>query len=348
MKRRLCLAWMLFLLAACTFPGIRASFTTPGPASVTSTLPPPTDSTVSPVRPTPTSAPLGTQENPLVLALIPAMAPEGTRVEAGKTFAAQLAEETGYTFVVVVPESYANLVEAFGRGNVHLAVLNPYAYALAYQKGYVSAAFAGSKDGQKTYGAQFIARADAGFTSYYDARAQANTAEAATALAQFRDKKPCWSDTVSPSGYVIPAGLLAYHDIQTRPAAFVQGQPTVARAVYVGGICDFGATYIDARTFPALRDAFPDILEQVNIIWQVPAIIPHDALVMAKSLPPEIAAALQTALFRLTGMQAGRQALRSAYGIDEWEAVTDAFYADFRLYLEAAPVELETLLEELP
>ncbi|GAB4504167.1 MAG: hypothetical protein Fur0043_11600 [Anaerolineales bacterium] len=348
MKRRLCLAWTLLLLTACTFPGLRASWTTPGPAPVSPGISPPTTSPVPLVRPTPTSAPLGTQENPLVLALLPALTPEGTRVEAGKAFAAQLAEETGYTFVVVVPETYAKLVEALGRGNAHIAVLSPYAYALAYEKGYVTAAFASLKEGKKAYGAQFIARVDAGFTSYYDARAQANTADAAAALSQFRDKKPCWSDATSPSGYIIPAGILAYHGIVTRPAAFVQGQPTVARAVYVGGICDFGATYIDAREFPALRDAFPDILEQVNVIWQVPPILPYEALVLASNLPPEMAASLQTALFRLTGMKAGRQDLVGAYGIENWETVNDTFYADFLLYLETAPVEIETLLEELP
>ncbi len=348
MTHRLRLAWTFFLLAACTFPGLHASFTTPEAASVTASVPAPTASTAELPRPTPTSAPLGTPENPLVLALSPSAAPEGVRVEAGKAFAAQLAEETGYTFVVTAPESYTKLVEALGRGNAHVAVLSPYAYALAYEKGNATAAFAAMKSGQKAYGAQFIARADAGFTSYYDARAQENTADAATALSQFREKKPCWSDSVSPSGYVIPAGILAYHNIPTRPAAFVQGQPTVARAVYAGGICDFGVTYIDAREFPSLRDAFPDILEQVLVIWRVPAIIPYETLVLSKTLSPDMAETLENVLFRLLGMQAGRQVVGQAYGVEEWEAVTDAFYADFLRYLEAAPVEWNTLLEERP
>lgn len=269
-------------------------------------------------------------------------------MQAGKDFAAQLAEETGHTFVVVVPESYPKLVEALGRGNAHIAVLSPYAYALAVEQGYVTAAFAGLKEGQKAYGAQFIARADAGFTSYYDARAQENTADAATALSQFRDKKPCWADSVSPSGYVIPAGVLAQVGVPTRPAAFVQGQPTVARAVYVGGICDFGATYIDARAFPAVLDDFPDILEQVSVIWRVPAVIPYETLVLAKGLPPEMAEALETAIFRVSGMQVGRQALEQAYGIEDWLPATDADYADFLLYLGASGVDLEDLIAEVP
>jgi phosphonate transport system substrate-binding protein len=295
-------------------------------------------------RPTPTSAPAGTIENPLVVALLPGSVSDATRVEAGKAFAEQLSEVTGYTFVVVAPESYAKLVQAMGKGNVHVAVLSPYAYGLAYKLGFASAAFARVKSGEKAYGAQFIARADAGFQSYYDAFRGENLGDAVTALSQFRDKKPCWPDEVSPSGYVIPAGVLAYNDIPLRTAAILQGQPTVVRAVYVGGICDFGATYIDARAFPAVLDEYPDVLDEVKIIWRIPPIIPYEVLAIAQDLPPEIEQAVRDALFRITGMQAGRQVLGQAYGIDEWERVTDAFYDEFRLYLDASGVDLENLL----
>ena len=77
--------------------------------------------------------------------------------------------------------------------------------------------------------------------------------DAAVALAQFADKKPCWSDETSASGYVIPLGYLNANQIVTKPAAFVQGHPTVVRSLYATGICDFGATYVDARKFPVSR-----------------------------------------------------------------------------------------------
>ena len=199
-------------------------------------------------------------------------------MQAGKSFAEQLSEVTGYTFVVVAPESYAKLVEAMGKGNVHVAVLSAYAYALAYEKGFANAAFARVDSGEKAYGAQFIARTDAGFTSYFDAFTGENREDAATALSQFRDKKPCWPDEVSLSGYAVPAGILAQNDIPLRTAAILQGQPTVVRAVYVGGICDFGATYIDARGFPAVLDEYPDVLDEVKIIWRIPPVIPYEVL----------------------------------------------------------------------
>jgi phosphonate transport system substrate-binding protein len=284
----------------------------------------------------------------VIIALPPGNSSDQARVDAGKAFAEQLSEVTGYTFVVVSPDSYAKLVQALGDGNAHVAVLTPYAYALAYREGSVNAAFARLNASEKAYGAQFIARADAGFESYFDAFNAENTADAATALAQFRDRKPCWTDEASLSGYAVPAGILAHNQIPLRDAALVQGQPTVVRAVYVGGICDFGATYIDARSFPAVLDEYPDVLDEVSIIWQIPPIIPFEVLVIARDLHPQIALSISDALFRITGMQAGRLVLGQAYGFDEWERITDTFYEEFRLYIDASNVDLQEALDVQP
>jgi phosphonate transport system substrate-binding protein len=337
---------ILVLLASCSLGVKSASNNKPEPTLEMEAALTIAAATAEFPRPTPTSAPAGTIENPLVVALLPGSASDATRVEAGKAFAEQLSEVTGYTFVVVAPESYAKLVEGMGKGNVHVAVLSPYAYGLAYKLGFASAAFARVRSGEKAYGAQFIARPDAGFQSYHDAFRGENLGDAVTALSQFRNKKPCWPDEVSPSGYVIPAGILAYNDIPLRTAAILQGQPTVVRAVYVGGICDFGATYVDARAFPAVLDEYPDVLDEVKIIWRIPPMIPYEVLAIAQDLSPEMEQAIRDALFRITGMQAGRQVLGQAYGIDDWERVTDTFYDEFRLYLDASGVELDSLLDQ--
>ena len=335
----------LFFLTFCNVLTWNAPTATPEPALDMETALTIAAATAAIPRPTPTSPAPGTIENPLIVALPPGSSADAERVEAGKAFAEQLSEVTGYTFVVVAPESYANIVDAMGKGNAHIAVLPAYAYALAYEKGYANAAFASLRSGERTYGAQFVARTDAGLQSYFDAQTGENTADAVTALSQFRDKKPCWPDEISPSGYVIPSGILAYNDIPTRPPAFVQGQPTVVRAVYVGGICDFGATYVDARGFPAVLDEYPDALEQVSVIWRIPPIIPYETFTIAHNLSPEMAQALEDAMFRISGMQAGRDVLGQAYGIEDWERITDTFYEEFRLYLDASDIDLESLVD---
>jgi len=345
--KTLSISLILFLLTSCTI--LRsASENTPEPALGMETALAIAAATANIPRPTPTAPAVGTIENPLIIALLPGSAGDEDRVEAGKAFAEQLSEVTGYSFLVIAPDSYAKLIEAMGRGNAHVAVLSAYAYALAYENGYGSAAFARLNAGEKAYGAQFIARADAGFESYFDAHSGENTADAATALSQFREKRPCWPDQISPSGYVIPAGILAHNEIPLHPAAILQGQPAVVRGVYVGGICDFGATYIDARGFPAVLDEYPDVLDEVEIIWRIPPVIPYEVLTISRNLSPEIDLAIRDALFRITGMQAGRRVLGQAYGIEEWERITDAFYEEFRLYVKASGADLDSSLDQKP
>jgi len=72
--------------------------------------------------------------------------------------------------------------------------------------------------------------------------------------------------------------------VQVLAPAFVAGHPTVVRAVYAGGICDFGATYIDARVYPGLEDKYPDIMKKVVVIWQIPPIIPYETLVYVQGM----------------------------------------------------------------
>ncbi len=222
----------------------------------------------------PANAALGTDKNPLILSLAPSEHPAQDVLNASKVLTAKLEQSTGYSMVTIIPATETELVKDFDQGNAHLAVLSPFGYLLATQDGRVEAAFARQRGGQSFYGAQFIVQSEAGFTTYFDEVKNENTAEALQALSQFNGKKPCWSDELSPSGYVVPLGYLAEEGVQTLEPAFVSGQATVVRAIYAKGICDFGATYIDARDFPGLQDEFPDLLKKVLVVWQIPPIIP--------------------------------------------------------------------------
>ena len=308
--------------------------TTPPAVTPTDTAPPPFP-----------TAELGLAENPLILALPPsANSPE--QIEAAKVIASQFTQRTGYTVVTVIPDSYSALVEALEKGNAHIVLLDPYAYELAYQRGLVHASYAVLKEGEGKYGAQFIATRKAGFTSYFDeGKAENNIEDAGVALAQFADKKPCWSDEMSPSGYVIPLGYLNENQIVTKPAAFVEGHPTVVRSLYASGICDFGATYIDARKFPSLEDEFPDLVEQVIVVWQIPAIIPYDVLAFSTSMPQGMRDLFAGLIPAIMQTDAGKAAFKTAYEIEELEAVNDGYYEEFRIYVDASGIDLTTLVK---
>ena len=303
-----------------------------------------------PLPPTAEAAPLlstvelGLVENPLILALPPsANSPE--QISAAQLIATQLTERTGYAVVTIVPNSYTELVDALEKGNAHIVLLDPYAYALAYKKDLVRAAYAVLEESDDKYGAQFIATRKGGFESYFDPVTEENTADAKTALTQFADKKPCWSDETSPSGFVIPLGFLNQNQVAIRSAAFVEGHPTVVRSLYAGGICDFGATYIDARKFPSLEDTFPDLMEQIIVVWRVPEIIPYNVFAFSTNMPEPMRDLFANTIPAIMQTDAGGAAFKNAYNIEELQSVNDAFYNDFLEYVDESGVDLFTLVK---
>jgi phosphonate transport system substrate-binding protein len=332
------------LLADCSIPTIRITIETTQTATPTIsavTAVPPTETPLS-LQPT---AQLGLAENPLILAL-PPNASSTEQIDAAKQIAAQITERTGYAVVTIAPDSYTALVDALDQGNAHIVLLNPYAYTLAYQKGLVRAAYAVLKDGSGKYGAQFMARRDAGFKSYFNPIIDENLiSDPGVALGQLANKKPCWSDETSPSGYVVPLGYLNKHQIITKPAAFVGGHPTVVRSLYASGICDFGASYVDARKFPSLEDELPDLIEKVIILWRIPDIIPYDVLAFSTDIPPEMRAQIANLIPAILQTEAGKNAFKTAYGIEEIEPANDAYYDDFRIYVQESGVDLTTLVK---
>ncbi len=325
--------WVFMLLLACGL------IPTPQPTRAPTPAPSPT-----PTAP-PVNAALGTDQNPLILALGPSAHPSLDVLNAGKTLSARLEQSTNYSIVTIIPASETELVQDFDLGNAHIGVLSPFGYLLASQDGKAEAAFTRQQDGQSFYGAQFIVQSDAGFTSYFDEVKHENTAEALQALSQFNGKKPCWSDPLSPSGYVVPLGYLAESGAQPLEPAFVSGQVTVVRAVYATGICDFGATYIDARQFPGLQDEFPDLLKKVVTVWQIPPIIPYDTLTFSGSLSEDMRRALLRAFVDLMSTPDGKSAMQTLYGIDAMQVTQDSQYDDFRQAVKASGLDLSTLVK---
>ncbi len=327
-------------LFACTLPVEGGLIPTPGPVATPTAA---AAFTLTAAVPSP-DIPLGSAKNPLILALTPSTHPTQDVINAGKVLTSALENSTGYSFVSVIPPNETELVRAFGNGSAHIGVLTPFGYLLASSQDYVTAAFARQQNGNTFYGAQFIVRSDAGFTSYYDPVKAQNTADVTAALAQFDGKKPCWADEFSPSGYVVPLGFLGEAGVKTLEPAFVAGQPTVVRAVYAGGICDFGATYIDARAYPGLEDSFPDVNQKVMIVWQTPSIIPYEVLVYAHGMTVDMSRVLTRAFVDLMSTPDGSSAMQTLYGFNAMDVIRDGQYDEFRKAVKASGLDLNMLV----
>ena len=335
--KKLLLTITLLITLGCSFP-IQVTLGTP----TATPTPEPT--------PAPTQAPLATPEvgadqNPLILALSPSPHPTEAVINAGDVLAAYLTERTGYRIVTVIPASEAALVEALKIGNAHIASLSPYGFVLARGDNSVTALLARIRDGGMFYGAQILINREGEFTAYFDETRGENTADPVTALSQFNDKKPCWSDEVSPSGYVVPLGLLNQAGITTRSGAFLEGQPNVVRGVYADDICDFGATFVDARGTPILEADYPDVMDKVIVAWQIPDIIPYENISMSAGLPFEMRRSIQRAFIDFMTTPEGKAAMQTIYGFDEMSPVEDAAYEEFIKYVNASGLDLLDLIK---
>lgn len=333
-----------FLLAACAPAATPAPEMTEAPATEAPAAPEPTATT--PPEPTaePTPVPLGSPENPIIMALAPSATTQEL-IASGEAIAEQLSEITGFTIQTTVPTAYSALVEAMGSGNAHIGWLPPFAYVVAKEKGYAEVALSTIRFGRDHYPTQFLANVGGGFTSYFDNATGASTADEATALAQFADKKPCWTDPLSSSGYVIPSGILSELGIKTKAAAFVQGHPTVVRALYATGICDFGATHDGIMSDKNLLEALPDLPEKIIVVWRSEPVIPNDNVSFASDVPEDVRQAIVDALLQLAETEEGKAALNSVYQIEGLKVVDDTFYDEFRVFLEASGVDVSSLVK---
>ncbi len=327
------LAVAVMVLSAC------GPATTPTPAVVVTVI---RETAVPPtaVPPTvePTANPLGTADKPIIVAF----EPSGTSTEitaGGQELLALLTQETGLTFKGVIPNSYAALTEAMGSGNAQIGWMATFAYILAHQKGYADAALITSRFGSDHYGSQFIANVKSGFTPAADK--PGTEAELAPTLAQFKGKKACFGDPESTSGYVVPmiflknAGLT---DADIPDPVFTGGHTQTVQALYDGGICDYGAVFVDARS--NIAKTSPDVNDKVVVIYQTQPIIPNENMSYAPDMPKDLRDKITLAMLKIAGTDAGKKALNDLYQIAGLTVVDDTAYDQFRAYLTTAGIDL--------
>ncbi|MBO9361622.1 MAG: phosphate/phosphite/phosphonate ABC transporter substrate-binding protein [Thermoflexus sp.] len=276
----------------------------------------------------PQRPPLGSEQNPLVVVLVPSGEPE--EIQWGSERLAELlGQKLNMKVRMNLASSFAAAVEAMGAGQAQIGWLNALSYLLANEKYGVEVILATLRFNQTYYTAQIIVRADSGIKS----------------LADLRGKAMCWVDPLSTSGYLMPRILLKANGVDP-DQDFAQvmnagSHSDVVRAVY-NGDCDAGATYVDARS--AVEMDMPDVKEKV-VVLATTAKIPNDNVSVVKDLPADLKEKIRQALLEIAASEEGKQALQTVYGIEGLEKVDDSFYDEFRAQLSASGYRLEDLVK---
>jgi phosphonate transport system substrate-binding protein len=299
---------------------------------------------------TSTPAPLGDPDHPIVMAVM--LSPENSNsMQAFDAVAGEIGQKSNYAIVAEYYSDYPTLLADMENGLIHYAWLPPAAYVYAHKKGFANVIFVTNHYGVDLYGVQFLANRNSGYASYYDDSLGLNTADVKNALSQFQDKHPCWISKTSLSGFAIPLGILGQNQITVTSPAYLNDSVGVIRALYVQGICDFGATYSiigDPRTSSEILNDLPDTMNQVPIIWKSNAVIPTLNLSALPDLPTKIDEAITSAFLDLIKQDDGRYQLSAAldYDIQDLKLVNHDFYLPFQEILESSGIDLLSLLSE--
>lgn len=272
----------------------------------------------------PKEADLGTEENPIIWALVPSG--ETDTVLAGFSSVADIIfEQTGLVVEPFVATEYAGVIEAMSADppKAHMASLATFAYMLASERGVAEAELVSLRRGSASYNGQIFARTDSGITS----------------LADFAGKTFCGVDPLSTSGWIIPSFTLAAAgvDVNNNLDVVFAGSHDAAVAAVYNGECDGGSSFVDARS--NLTEDYPDIMEAITVI-EVSVDIPNDGVQYHPSVPREIRDQINGVLLTIHETEAGAEAIFQAYEWSELAARDDSFYEPFRQILEAAGVNI--------
>ena len=224
----------------------------------TPTIPPPT-ATIQP------TSQLGLEESPIIIGYI-VSGSAANYLNYSQDLVNSLEASSGYEIEF---SPYVNAQTAFDdlrQSNIHFMFIQPLTYLAATERDLVVPLLVTNHFGLYNYGTQFFANNDSIFNTYYDEKNNKSTTTAEFALRQFEGKRPCWTEPSSLAGTIIPYGILAKNGVSFLPPAYLQNPTSVIRALYIRGICDFGATYAytgDPRTSSQVISDLPDVLEHI-------------------------------------------------------------------------------------
>ena len=286
----------------------------------------------------PASAPLGTEQNPVKLALAPATDPQKV-LAAGQPLVRLLEAETGLRIKLSVPTSYAATIEAMGTHNLDVAWLAPLAYVLAHDRVGADVLVANVRGGSTSTIGQIVVRADSGISS----------------LEGLKGKRFAFVDNASLSAYHLPRALLAAQGLDASSlfaeTVFVDGDDRVLLGVYnrqaAGGAISGGGRAGLPGALSSVRPVFqplpPDLAEQVRVIARTDP-VPNDVVGIRRGIAPEPGQQLRDGLLRVAASPAGAAALRELYGIDGLGPVADADFASLRTAARLLDLDLDAEL----
>jgi phosphonate transport system substrate-binding protein len=266
---------------------------------------------------------------------VPPFYSESVAEGAARELERYLEEQLKIDVDVVTPRaySYAELADALGRGEVDVAELSPYQFALVAQQGIaVEPLVASVAHGASSYGSYLVVKQGS-----HIAR-----------LADLKGKRVGMVDPMSTSGFLLPARHLREHGFdldRDLTLTFLGSHPAAMQAVLDGEV-DAAAVASD------LLIGHAGLAGPLVVIAKAGR-MPYDVIVARPGLDPAVVARVRAALLRLSiHDERGRAALRTFSACDGFMPVPPGHYDDIhalaRKAAALAPAPPRKDLDEAP
>ena len=300
------------------------------------------------ITPSPTP-PLGSTLNPLIFGFVITESLEIDE-EALAQLVSLLSTESNQNIYVEYYNSYEPLISDIQDGTVHITWLPPQILITLENQRFIKPVLLSNHFGVYQYSTQILANIDQGYQSYYDPILNQSTETAAVALAQLDGLRPCWVDSDSISGYLLPAAIFRENDIELAEGVITKNPSSTIRALIIGGICDFGATYGgngDPRTASSLAD-IPDVMEKIEIIWRSDPIIPNYTIAFHSDIPDSIQLELKKSFQTISNSLDGYQLFSAALGyeINGFEPCGPSTFEPLRKLLDVLNANPESAVDD--
>jgi len=351
-KRSIITLLLILIVVSATSCGQKKTAETPtqAPTEVALIASEPAPTATPRPTPTPTEAPLGSAANPIIMGFV--LTPENiAAIDAAQEVVSLLEMDTDLVVEAGIYPDFLSLSTAILDGDVDLFWLDPLEYLYLNGEGAADVMLVSNHLGVYAYGIRFLANNNRGFTRYYDTDLNESYGDTLSALQQFAGTRPCFTSHQSLPGYFAPLGLLNDTSTPTLDPVFVYDYSAVIRALYVGGICDFGVSYAligDARTAGDVLVSLPDAENVIGVIWQSEGIIPNLNLSVLPVLPLTLQVQLEEAMLDLADTPEGLTRLSTAlnYEVSALKVEADSFYAPLRSILSPLGLDYQSLTQD--
>src|SRR5699024_1752205 len=273
----------------------------------------------------------GGEEDTLVMGFVPSQDSENI-ADTIEPLADRLSEELDINVEGKVMTNYNSLVEAMGSNQVQIGFIPAFGYVLANEQYDVEVILKSIRDGEGSYKAQYVVRADSDIDSLDDLEGKIWT----------------FADKGSTAGYLFPAqqlmkkyGFDSASDLETEffGNTTQAGSHDTAALAVLDGDADVATTFDDVRD--NLEDEYPDIKDELKVIDYTES-IPNDTISVTKELDDDLVEKIKEAFLSFNDDDEMIDIMHEVY---TWDAIEEADDSEYEIVKETYH-EFRDIIEE--